>query len=83
MDVTPKGQGNRQEAEASKKKKTFRREKMTALSTFGAIMGFAAEMAGKMEEVYKILIPKAKDPSPEGNLAGFGRGRSKESCPHD
>lgn len=33
---------------------------MTALSTFGAIMGFAAEMAGKMEEVYKILILKAK-----------------------
>jgi rubrerythrin len=32
-----------------------------ALTTFGAIMGFAAEMAGKDEEVYKVLAQKAKD----------------------
>ena len=43
---------------------------MMGLTTFGAIMGFAAEMAGKTEEIYKTMVPKAKDPSPEGNLAG-------------
>ena len=32
------------------------------LTTFGAIMGFAAEMAAKAEEIYKTLVPKAKDP---------------------
>jgi hypothetical protein len=30
------------------------------LTTFGAIMGFAAEMAGKTEEVYKTFVSKAK-----------------------
>ena len=33
-----------------------------ALTTFGAVMGFAAEMAGKDEETYNTLIPKATDP---------------------
>jgi hypothetical protein len=33
---------------------------MTALTTFGAIMGFAAEMEGKTEETYKTLISKVK-----------------------
>ena len=31
------------------------------LTTFGAIMGFAAEMAGKTAEIYKALVQKAKD----------------------
>jgi rubrerythrin len=31
-----------------------------ALTTFGAIMGFAAEMAGKAEEIYKVFVSKAK-----------------------
>lgn len=31
-----------------------------ALTTFGAIMGFAAEMAGKTQETYKLLGQKAK-----------------------
>ncbi|OGP90812.1 MAG: hypothetical protein A2157_05005 [Deltaproteobacteria bacterium RBG_16_47_11] len=34
-----------------------------ALTTFGAIMGFAAEMAGKAEETYKAFTQKAKDPT--------------------
>jgi hypothetical protein len=32
-----------------------------ALSTFGAIMGFAAEMVGKTSVVYEAMIEKAKD----------------------
>jgi len=34
-----------------------------ALSTFGAIMGFAAEMVGETRDTYKALIEKAKDPA--------------------
>ena len=34
---------------------------MMGLTTFGAIMGFAAEMAGKTEEIYKAMVQKAKD----------------------
>jgi hypothetical protein len=33
---------------------------MMGLTTFGAIMGFAAEMAGKTEEVYKAFMSRAK-----------------------
>lgn len=32
-----------------------------ALSTFGAIMGFAAEITGQTGEIYKTLAQKAKD----------------------
>ncbi len=32
-----------------------------ALTTFGSIMGFAAEMAEKTEEIYKSLAQRAKD----------------------
>lgn len=32
-----------------------------ALSTFGAIMGFAAEMVGQTRDTYKALIEKAKN----------------------
>jgi len=34
-----------------------------ALSTFGAIMGFAAEMIGQTRDTYKALIEKAKNPA--------------------
>ena len=33
-----------------------------ALSTFGAIMGFAAEMVGQAKVTYEVLLEKAKDP---------------------
>lgn len=33
------------------------------LGTFGAIMGFAAEMIQQTETVYKTIIQKAKDPT--------------------
>ena len=32
-----------------------------ALTTFGAIMGFAAEITGQTGEIYKTLVQKAKD----------------------
>jgi len=32
------------------------------LSTFGAIMGFAAEMVQQTETFYKTMVQKAKDP---------------------
>ncbi len=32
-----------------------------ALTTFGAIMGFAADITGKTEETYKTLVHKSKD----------------------
>ncbi len=38
------------------------------LTTFGAIMGFAAEMAQKTSENYNILAQKAKDPTLKGLL---------------
>jgi predicted glycosyltransferase involved in capsule biosynthesis len=34
-----------------------------ALTTFGAVMGFAAEMAANAEETYKALQAKTKDPA--------------------
>ena len=34
-----------------------------ALSTFGAIMGFAAEMIQQTETIYKTIVQKAKDPA--------------------
>jgi len=34
-----------------------------ALSTFGAIMGFAAEMVGQTRDTYKALSEKAKNPA--------------------
>ncbi len=33
------------------------------LTTFGAIMGYAAEISEKAAETYKILVPKAKNPT--------------------
>jgi rubrerythrin len=34
-----------------------------ALSTFGAIMGFAAEMVRQTEDIYKTMVQKTKDPA--------------------
>ena len=34
-----------------------------ALSTFGAIMGFAAQMVGQTRDTYKALIEKARNPA--------------------
>ena len=34
---------------------------MMALTTFGAIMGFAAEIVGQTEDTYKALVRKATD----------------------
>lgn len=34
-----------------------------ALSTFGAIMGFATEMVQQSETLYKMMVQKAKDPN--------------------
>src|SRR4030042_2494039 len=34
-----------------------------ALSTFGAIMGFAAEMIQQTETIYKTIVQRAKDPA--------------------
>ncbi len=33
-----------------------------SLSTFGAVMGFAAELVGQTENAYKALVEKAKNP---------------------
>jgi rubrerythrin len=48
-----------------------------ALTTFGAIMGFAAEMAGKGEEVYKVLAQKAKDPTLRDALQALSEEETK------
>jgi rubrerythrin len=41
------------------------------LTTFGAIMGFAAEMAGKNAEIYRALSRRAKDPVLQEVLRGL------------
>jgi len=47
-----------------------------ALTTFGAIMGFAAEMAAQAEEIYKALAGMAKAPA----LKEFLEALSKEEA---
>ena len=47
-----------------------------ALTTFGAIMGFAAEMAVQAEEIYKALAGMAKAPA----LKEFLEALSKEEA---
>lgn len=42
-----------------------------SLSTFGAIMGFAAELTGHARVTYEALIGKAKDPRLKGLLQEF------------
>ena len=48
-----------------------------ALTTFGAIMGFAAEMAGKTEEVYKTFVFKAKTQALKEVLEGLAEEEAK------
>ena len=47
------------------------------LTTFGAIMGFAAEMAGKTEEVYKTFISKARTQALREVLQGLAEEEGK------
>jgi len=42
-----------------------------ALSTFGAIMGFAAEMIGQSKGTYETLVEKAKNPGLRETLQVF------------
>ncbi len=48
-----------------------------ALTTFGAIMGFAAEMAEKTEEVFKTLVSKAKTQGLREVLQGLAEEEAK------
>jgi hypothetical protein len=51
-----------------------------ALSTFGAIMGFAGEMIGQTNGAYEILIEKAKNSALRETLRGLlGEGRKNHS----
>jgi hypothetical protein len=42
-----------------------------ALSTFGAIMGFAAEIIGQTKEAYETLVGKARNPVLRETLQAF------------
>jgi len=42
-----------------------------ALSTFGAIMGFAAEMIGQTKDAYETLVERAKNPALRETLQAF------------
>jgi rubrerythrin len=42
-----------------------------ALSTFGAIMGFAAEMVGQTKAAYETLVEKVKNPALRETLQAF------------
>jgi rubrerythrin len=42
-----------------------------ALSTFGAIMGFAADMIGQTKGTYETLVEKAKNPALRETLQAF------------
>ena len=48
-----------------------------ALTTFGAIMGFAAEIAGKGEAIYKVLTEKAKDSTLKDTLQALAGEEAK------
>ncbi len=48
-----------------------------ALTTFGAIMGFAAEMAEKTEEIFKTLVSKAKAQGLRDVLQGLAEEEEK------
>ena len=50
---------------------------MMGLTTFGAIMGFAAEMAGKTEEVYKTFVSKARTQALREVLQGLAEEEGK------
>ena len=48
-----------------------------ALSTFGAIMGFAAEMVGQTKGAYETLVGKAKNPTLRETFQAFLREEDK------
>ena len=48
-----------------------------ALTTFGAIMGFAAEIIRQAEDVYRILVAKANNPTLREALQLFQREEGK------
>ena len=48
-----------------------------ALSTFGAIMGFAAEMVGQTKAAYEALTDKANDPGIKERLREFAQEEGK------
>jgi rubrerythrin len=48
-----------------------------ALTTFGAIMGFAAEMAGRTEDLHRCLAEKAQDPALRKVLEGLSAEEKK------
>jgi rubrerythrin len=48
-----------------------------SLTTFGAIMGFAAESSGKAEEIYKVLAQKARDATLKEVLQGLSQEEGK------
>ncbi len=48
-----------------------------ALTTFGAIMGFAAEMVGQTRAAYEALTEKAEDPRLKEALAQFAAEEKK------
>jgi rubrerythrin len=48
-----------------------------ALTTFGAIMGFAAEMSVKAEAIYKNMVQKGKDPKLRGTFEAFAAEEGK------
>ncbi len=48
-----------------------------ALTTFGAIMGFAAETSGKAEEIYEVLAQKANDAPLKEVLRGLSEEEEK------
>lgn len=50
------------------------------LTTFGAIMGFAAEMAGKTAEIYKALGQRAKDSALQEVLRGLSAEEGKNQA---
>ena len=52
-----------------------------ALSTFGAIMGFAAEITGQTKGAINFSR-KSQKPCPQRDLAVFIRGGREESFPH-
>ena len=48
-----------------------------ALTTFGAIMGFAAEISDKAEEIYRVLTQKANDAALREVLRGLSEEEGK------
>jgi rubrerythrin len=56
---------------------TLKGERIMALSTFGAIMGFAAEFIGKTRGAYETLAGKARNPILRETLQAFSTEEGK------